>query len=178
MPKHGPQPRYRLKRSEVIQPQDPSYRLIPLTQGRVAIVDSADFKWLNQWNWHAHWDPSTLSFYAKKKKNISMHRLILGCEIGEDGDHRNHDTLDNRRRNLRKATKSQNAMNRKTRRDSSTGFRGVVKRKTRFEVYIGVKGKRHYMGSRPTAREAAALYNEAAPKYHGEFARLNTLSDC
>ncbi len=47
-------PKRRMKRHAVTQPLDPSYRLIPLTQHQNAIVDTADFDWLSQWNWHAN----------------------------------------------------------------------------------------------------------------------------
>ena len=58
-------------------------------------------------------------------KMISMHREIAGARDGEDVDHRNRDSLDNRRRNLRKCTKSQNGANRPAQRDNSSGYKGV-----------------------------------------------------
>jgi hypothetical protein len=55
-------PKYRVARHSVEQPEDPSIRLIPLTQGQVAIVDVGDFAALDRWNWSAHWNPCTKSF--------------------------------------------------------------------------------------------------------------------
>ena len=66
-------------------------KLIHLTRGQVAVVDSADFDWLNQWKWSAHFAPCTRTFYAVrnakkvngKRGNIWMHREIMGCVKGE-----------------------------------------------------------------------------------------------
>lgn len=108
---------------------------------------------------------------------IRMHRFILGLEKGNplNVDHINHDTLDNRRSNLRIATCSQNSMNRKKYRNNSTGFKGVsfYKRHNNFMAQINVNGKRLHLGYRDTARKAyEELYVPDALKYHGEFARL------
>src|SRR5437660_188582 len=107
-------PKLHVPRHEVVQPADPSYRLIPLTQGRNAIVDTEDYDWLSRWNWCAWWSKGSRSFYPKATVNgklILMHRLILRCGPREEGDHRNHDTLDNRKGNLRKCNRGQNARN-------------------------------------------------------------------
>src|SRR5271169_5862239 len=97
----------RVVRHEVVQPLDASYRLIPLTQGLNAIVDTDDYAWLNAFPWYASKVTNSESFIARtNRKDESgkrffhvMHRLILGCGPGEEGDHRNHNTLDNRRFN-------------------------------------------------------------------------------
>ncbi len=94
------------------QPADPSYRLIPLTQGQFAKVDPEDYDWLMQWKWCAAWDKKTRSFRAIRSQYrtgrgpecIRMHREIMKAPKGILVDHGNHDTLDNRRFNLRKAT--------------------------------------------------------------------------
>jgi len=94
---------------------------IPLTQGQVALVDNTDYDWLNQWKWCAQRTRGV--FYAVrnsprkngKKHQIFMHREILGLRYkdGQEGDHRNHNTLDNQRENLRVCIHSQNIMNQK-----------------------------------------------------------------
>lgn len=94
-------------------------------------------------------------------------------------DHRNGDTLDNRRSNLRWVTFSQSNMNRRVRSDSISGYRGVVRRKgcVRWHAYIKVDGRRHYGGYHDTPEQAALAYNELALKFHGEFARLNEVPE-
>jgi AP2 domain len=169
----------RVARHEVTQPLDPSCRLIPLTQGQNAIVDAADFDFLNQWNWYARWRQKSLSFYAGRHSGdghqIWMHREILGCGPGEQGDHRNHITLDNRRENLRKATKGQSSANRLLSRNNKTGFKGVSFNKDSHRWTARVqadKGKR-FLGYFDTAEQAARAYDRAARELHGEFAVLN-----
>lgn len=83
---------------------------ILLTQNQVALVDDADFEWLSQWKWYAIWSPGIKGFYAVRRGRlpdgrrslIRMHRQILGLDMADkrQGDHVNHDTLDNRRENL------------------------------------------------------------------------------
>ena len=168
-------PKRRVKRHSVHQPQDPSYRLIPLTRGQNAIVDTVDFEWLSQWNWFAHWERKTKSFYAyTDRARVSMHRLILGCTSPqEEGDHKNHDTLDNRRQNLRKCSRAMNAKNNK-RRDNKTGYKGVREyRKGRWDARIAVGNNNIHLGRFSSASEAAMAYDKAAKLYHGEFASVN-----
>ena len=107
--------KYRVKRHEVVQPLDQSYRLIPLTKGQNAIVDKEDYDFLNQWSWFASFDKKTC--YAARRRivdgraeKIYMHRVILGL-TDLMADHKNHNTLDNRRCNLRPATAYLNALN-------------------------------------------------------------------
>ena len=169
-------PKLRVHRHDVIQPLDQSYRLIPLTQGQNAIVDAADCEWLMQWNWTSGWCEDTQSFYAYRvsgNKTIRMSRLILDCNSKELADHENHDTLDNRRANLRKATKRQNTFNQRKARDNTSGFKGVTWRKGLAVARIRGNGKLLHIGSFLTAEEAARAYDEAAIRYHGEFAFLN-----
>jgi hypothetical protein len=91
-------------------------------------------------------------------------------------DHTNTNSLDNRRANLRLATPSQNSCN--SRRDKSntySRFRGVSfsKRKGKWFAAIRANGKKIWLGYFQTELDAARAYDEAARKYHGEFARLN-----
>ena len=162
--------RYCVRRHAVTQPSDPSYRLIPLTQGQNAIVDATDFDWLSQWNWCASWCQFTQSFYAVRDK-VKMHRVILGATKGKEVDHQNHNTLDNRRNNLRECTCAQNKMNRRR----SRRFRGVTwdGPTERWRAQIQANGKHMYIGLFYSEQEAALAYDAAAKIHHGEFATLN-----
>jgi HNH endonuclease/AP2 domain len=169
-------PKRRLARHSVTQPLDASYRLIPLTQNKNAMVDIGDFDWLNQWNWRVTWNEENCQFYAvrsKGRKNILMHRQIMG--FPKEVDHGNRDGLDNRRENLRACTSSQNKMNTRIRKNSRTGFRGVHIRPEngRFSAQIQLNGKANRLGCFATAEEAARVYDKAAKELHGEFATLN-----
>jgi hypothetical protein len=159
---------------------------IQLTQGQFAIVDDEDFDRLNQHKWYAAWRESTKSFYAVRNERqpdgrqlqIQMHRQILGLEKGDcrQGDHRESGlTLDNRRNNLRVATKLQNSRNRKLNANNIARFKGVSWNESAksFQVRICVDGAMVYLGYRADKTEAARIYDRAAIQLHGEFARLN-----
>lgn len=173
---------HRVKRHAVIQPQDSSYKIIALSQGQNTKVDAEDYDWLNQWPWQARWNKDTHSFYALRtdrsvtpRKTVYMSAFILGCKDGEESDHRNHDTLDNRRENLRKATKLQNIRNRRIFRNNTSGFQGVSwhKRDRVWCAHVRHKGILIHLGYFDSAEEAARAHDELAKKLHGEFAVLN-----
>ena len=159
---------------------------IPLTQGEFAIVDDVDYDWLSQWKWHAR--KEGLNFYAarnppKKSGNtakIYMSRQILRLHCGDsrESDHINHNTLDNRRGELRICTHQQNLRNRKSFPNKTSRFKGVnwCKRLKNWQVAIRATGKTIYLGRFKDEKEAALAYNKAAKKYYGEFAYLNVFT--
>ena len=67
-------------------------------------------------------------FRDGKRQSIRMHREIIGASEGVEVDHRDGNKLDNRRKNLRVATKSQNQANARKHRDNKSGFKGVEPR--------------------------------------------------
>lgn len=150
---------------------------IPLTQGQFAIVDDDDFDWLSQWKWCALKRKSG-DFYAVRRKPygglLYMHKVILNITTG-DTDHINLNKLDNRRSNLRPATRSQNMRNlNKIKRNgtSTSQYKGVYWRRNRWEVSIRLP-KRTYLGSFDSEIDAAHAYDAAARDCFGEFARTN-----
>jgi hypothetical protein len=154
------------------------FHFIVLTQGKFAIVDAEDAEFVSQWKWQARWCKETKSFYASrttmvngKHTTISMHRVILNTPSGLQIDHESHDTLDNRRSNLRKASHAQNQHNTGKRKTNTSGYKGVNwhKRAQLFTARITVNGVRHHLGQYATAEEAGAAYEAAAIKLHGEF---------
>ena len=104
-------------------PDIPSYRRIPLSKGKFAIVDVADFEWLNHWKWSSIPTHNGAS-YVRRGTNAKgvyrchlMHREILGLSRGDgiEVDHINRNPLDNRRCNLRIVTRKENCANRRGR---------------------------------------------------------------
>jgi AP2 domain len=168
--------KYRVKRHTVVQPLNESYRLIPLTQGQNAIVDLEDFERLSRHNWHVQWNPNTKSFYALTSGQIAMHRMILGCKADEEGDHIDRNTLNNRRKNLRKCARfHQNNWNQGPNRRNTTGYKGVnwLPKSRKWQARIRANKKMTYLGLFESAEDAAHAYDDAARRLHGEFAFLN-----
>jgi len=152
---------------------------IPLSQGLFALVDNKDYDDLMQFKWFAKKEHGI--FYAArtlsvkgKKKTLRMHSFLLKLEKGQEGDHRNHEGLDNRRMNLRVCTHSQNSKNRKKTVGTSSRFKGVywVKRLRKWSCRIGTDGK-HNLGLFADETEAARVYDMKAKELFGEFAQLN-----
>lgn len=145
------------------------------------MVDDTDFEWLNQWKWYAQRDKTT--YYAvrtnkrgQKPTRTYMHRLILGLtDRKQESDHVDRNGLNNQRRNLRTATRSQNMKNRMAQRNKTSKYLGVCWMQNRWVAQIQSDNERpKQLGRFTTELEAAMAYNEAAIKLHGEFANLNT----
>jgi hypothetical protein len=159
------------------------FRRIQLTQGKYAIVDPDDFARLNKQKWHAQISNST--FYAErtmrlqdgKRVVIKMHRQILKVPDHMFVDHINHNGLDNRKANLRQATRAQNSRNRRKVQKANfhSKYKGLTwyKHEKRWAVRIMVDGKSKFLGYFDDEVEAAKAYDNAAKKYHREYALLN-----
>jgi hypothetical protein len=159
-------------------------KLIPLNQGKYAIVDDEDFEWLNQWKWtynpHGGGYASRTDRSGGKQKTILMHRVILGAKDGEQVDHINRNRLDNRKENLRLCTPADNAKNAGKRKDGKTSkYKGVYycKKNNKYGSAIQVNGKRISLGYYDEELDAAYYYNMKAKELHGEFAVLNDIPE-
>lgn len=84
-------------------------------------------------------------------------------------DHRNTLKSDNRWTNLREATKPQNGWNRDFSKRSSTGLKGVYRKRSKFEAKLMAEGKYIYLGVFGTKQEAKEAYEKAAREYHGDY---------
>lgn len=156
---------------------------VPLTQGRIAIIDDEDLNLVSKYIWHYADQGTGGKGYAKtnnkgkKPALLRMHRIILGLRGKEKVDHINRNTLDNRKSNLRIVTQSQNMMNAGIRKTNKSGFKGVhfAKREKKWLAMIWKDNKQIFLGYFKSDKEAANAYNEGAIKYHGEYALLNKI---
>ncbi len=158
---------------------------IPLTQGKVAIVDDEDYEELSQFKWFAQKEPCT--YYAArriylgngaknpKQKTIRMHRLLMNAKKKQEVDHINGNGLDNRKSDLRLCTHSENARNRRLRLGGSSLYKGVYWHKSRkkWQSQIVFNYQIKYLGRYDNEIEAAKAYDYAAKELFGEFALTN-----
>jgi hypothetical protein len=154
---------------------------IPLTQGKVALVDNEDFEYLNQWKWF--YCKSRKTGYAKRsngekrpnQRQISMHRVIMNVPDDMQVDHIDHDGLNNQRRNLRNCTSTENKQNSQKHINNTSGYIGVFweKRRKKWCAKIQANNKSVFLGRFLLPEDAALAYDAAAGKYCGEFACTN-----
>ena len=160
--------------------EDTMTKEIPLTQGKVAIVDDKDYPIINSFKWSAavRYSAKSERCYAVRsvgKKVILMHRLILGITSELQCDHINGDGLDNRRSNLRIATNTQNQMNRQKQPRCTSQFKGVCwdKSRKKWVALIMVNQKHIHLGRYNEEIDAAKAYDAAAKMLFRKYANLN-----
>ncbi len=95
---------------------------------------------------------------------------------GYEVDHINHDGLDNRRCNLRLATRANNCHNQRSFKGSSK-YKGVWRVGEKWAACIRVDGRSKRLGTFVSEKEAALAYNQAAREHYGEFAKLNEIGE-
>jgi len=136
---------------------------ILLTQNKFALVNNRDYEWLCQYKWHAH--KAMYTFYAcrgiridGRRATVSMHRVVLGLKPGDGKEihHIDKNGLNNRRSNLRICSRSENM------RDCSIPDKGIYRHKGAWIARIQLRGKRKYLGSFSSSRDAQKAYNLAA----------------
>jgi HNH endonuclease len=155
-----------------------STRLIPLSQGLWALVDATDYEALRQYTWSAVRQDKNLYAVTGAVREVhpqwSMHRLLLGFPA-EGVDHINRDSLDNRRCNLRPASKSQNGCNYGLPAHNTSGFRGVTwdQARGKWSAQVRLNQRTYHIGRFADPVEAAYARDAAALRLHGKFAWLN-----
>ncbi len=151
---------------------------VPLTKGYEAVIDADDVDLVGKYNWCAILDGRSVYAFRRgpspERLTIRMHRFLMGDPDGLDIDHQDGDGLNNRRGNLRYATKSQNSQNQRLSKSSTSGLKGVCWHKARckWRAAIRVNSKRTYLGHHDTIEAAYAAYVEASARLHGEFGRI------
>ncbi len=145
---------------------------LALTQGHVALIDDEDLEWLSAWKW------SFDSGYAVrvekrngKQRKVYMHRELLKTD--KLVDHINGHRADNRKANLREATRSQSEHNKPKYRNNTSGFKGVSlhKQTGKWSARIWLQGKMRSLGLFDSPESAFEAYRRSANELHGEFAR-------
>ena len=166
-------------------------KLIPLTQGKFSQVDDEDYEYINKYKWYYSKPGYASRAFRSNGKiiHIKMHREIIAAPNGLMVDHKDGNGLNNQKNNIRICTSSENQKNKKA--SGASKYLGVgihiskskaYRKKTNdikeyisigWVAHIKVKDKYIHLGRFQDEVEAAKSYNNAAIKYHGEFARLN-----
>lgn len=149
---------------------------ISISKGFKAIIDDEDYFKIVQYNWHysngyARRGLSWSRNSGLKRQYKPMQNEILECPIGLEIDHINHNRLDNRKSNLRIATRSQNIINRK-----SYNITRNIRKESKYEAYycyLTVNKKTITIGSFKTPHQASLAYDLWAKDIYGEFAITN-----
>jgi len=146
---------------------------IPLTQGKVALVDDEDFEWLNQWKWY--FSDKGYAYREQSCHKVHMHTLILQTPPGLVCDHINRNRLDNRRCNLRTCYKGENSRNRGHNSNNTSGYKGVgwATHQKMWRARIMNNRKMIHLGYFKNQEDAAKAYDSASTKYFGDFSSKN-----
>lgn len=141
---------------------------LTLTDGSYTIVDKADYQFLSQWKWRKN----SQGYVRRSLANGEfLHRIILDVPKDKLVDHINRNPLDNRKRNLRLCSPSENNINQKKRKDNKSGYRGVSWYSTpqKWAADIKYENKRYFLGLFSTLEEAISARLFAELEYFGEF---------
>jgi hypothetical protein len=156
-------------------------KLIPLSQGKVAMVDDADFDNLAQYKWYVRSknDDYAVRNLPNRGGQVSMHRELMAAPGGLVIDHIDGNGLNNQRANLRLCTVSQNQWNRRRDKRNKTGRTGVWQSNVdgTYRARIHRNGTAINLGTFETPIEAdsARIWGEFL--YHKNFGAART-SEC
>lgn len=145
------------------------------------LIDDEDYEKIKNYTWGVQYSKRADSFYIARKiknKTLLLHRVIANCPDDKIIDHINHNTLDNRKENLRICVNAENCRNmNKPKHGVTSVYKGVRKyRNNKYSVCIKYNKKQIHIGYYDSEIEAAKAYDKAALKYHGEFAKLNIIN--
>jgi hypothetical protein len=165
--------------TEYIDNEDDSVNLI-LNGGNQTIIDKEDIEEVLKHKWCVRSEPDGTEYVLRTNRIVSagvpylLHRFVTRAPRGMLVDHINHNTLDNRKCNLRIVTSRQSAWNRRKSSDATKSkYIGVRHKKSVFSAIISAPFGRIYLRSYNNEEDAAMVYDAAARILRGEFAVTN-----
>ena len=156
---------------------------ITLSTGKIVLIDDDDYEEISKHRWGEKIYGKHKKFcYAitnikqdGKQKRVFMHRFIMDAQRGQLVDHINHNTLDNRKSNLRFVDRTQNQCNRVKMPSKFSKYKGVFKScaSKKWKARIKYRGKYYELGYYEDEAIAALAYDLKALNLHGEYALTN-----
>jgi len=152
-------------------------------KGYIVLIDDEDLEKFSKYKWRINngrgpYVVCSIWINLKTTKML-LHRYLIDAPVGKKVDHINHNTLDNRKCNLRICSSAENSQNntKNNKIKTSSKYKGVSKRNDHWRASIKSNNIYHFLGCYGTEEEAAHAYNIAAQEFNGEFASLNILPD-
>lgn len=156
-------------------------RTIKTTKGQSYKICDCHYDMTKGWKWTAFTGGRDKRYYMVRRelidgrqKTILLHRWVMGMPEGMIVDHINGNGLDNRCKNLRVCTQSQNNANQKgAKHNSKSGHKGVYWHKAaqKWCAEVVFDYKKHYLGVYKNKLDAVEAYNKKAKELYGDFFR-------
>lgn len=144
------------------------------------LIDDEDYDKIKDYKWHismihGYKRVKTCFYINKKRITIYLHRFIMNVSKDKQVDHKNHNTLDNRKCNLRICTSQQNTWNQAIHKNNTSGIKGVCwhKARNKYNAKIAFNSKNMHIEYFDSKEDAKNAYNKKALELYGEFAYLN-----
>lgn len=137
--------------------------------------DLEDYDKIKNYCWYKNNQGYLISFDYNSNKKIRLHRLIMNPTSDQIIDHINHNTIDNRKSNLRIVTYSQNLMNKSLVSSNTSGITGVswYEKRNKWKSYITINKKQKFLGYFDNFEDAVRTRKEAEVKYFGEYRNIS-----
>jgi hypothetical protein len=145
-------------------------------KGYVVVIDKTSLPLIKEGGWCPSKQKNGRVYFQRNRsgKREFLHRVIAGVSCG-DTDHRNGDTLDLRKKNLRPASRSQNMMNRGRQKNNKSGYKGVswAPWTNRWRAQISFGGIFYHIGYFTDPKKAAKAYAAEAKTIAGLFSKAD-----
>lgn len=154
------------------------YGIGTATTGETFYFDKEDYDLIKDYSWYVkkdergkEWSYVVANNPEKTPCFIRLHRLVTHCPPDKVVDHFNHNTLDNRKENLRICERAENSQSQRLRPDNTSGHKGVYwdKSRNKWMANIMAFGQYHYLGRYEKYEDAVAVREAAEEKYFKEF---------
>lgn len=140
-------------------------------KGEKFIIDAEDFNRVKNYCWRK----DRKGYIVANSRNgsnkiIWLHRVIMKAKDNEIVDHINWDKSNNKKSNLRIATKTQNNINIKRKSNNTSGYTGVsVLKNGKYRSAISINGKKYHLGTFDRLEDAVKVRHKAEQILHGEW---------